>query len=733
MSRQVAILALLWTYGALAEAPPEGYLLGLRLMQERLYADAARQFERVHNEQAAGEYGARALFMAAECKKSAGWRDAAVECYRQLADSKDLVGLLARLRLAEAALDDGEAGRALELLSRIRGLSGEQEGFRVYLEARALAAAGRTEEAEKLLLRVSDAPVVGDAAALLLGWLYEMAGRTADAQAQYLAVVNRTGGHGAYRSIALVHLADVARRAGRYEEALGLVRRAGQPLPRPEEFLASLVEGACMLALGQSSEQAALALNRAAAALKRLPETAAAGLAPGLRLLEAAAALASGKPQVLRSALAGVPADSEHALWLRAWLAYIERDYKAALATARGAASKVQAAPLREDMRLVTAAAALALGDWQAALDAADRPFSGRPVGLDAVITAAAALRLKRHDTAIEALRQVSAKAPTAEFVGWAKAAELLAEAAAGADVTSERISAVIAEKDTAPYQPLLRRLLVASALAAGNLPAVEQACRELLPEAKDAEASNLRLLLAWALYSQGKRIEAADALLAVPDDIGSKHQAALVLAEAGAHDRARPLLAEAARAGLELAADTALYAAQAAEMPADDVLRLLRPMLEGRHGDKYLELSLRRLLAAAWQQNNWKLLAAGAELALKAATDDPAKALARLYRALAALKAGDFNTAAVASQNALPGLGGADRILGLYVCGMAALKTGEREEALAHLLYVGILTTPGDAATGAMRKEALAAAAETAKNMDRLEVAELASRYLRQ
>lgn len=728
----IAMVLLVSVLVRAAETPPEAYVVGLRLMKEGLYSEAAQQFERAHRDAPRSPYATKALFLSAECKREIGWHKAAGEIYEQIAKGRDRENQLARVRLAEYALDEGKASEALKWLEDVAGLSGTQEGFRVYLQGRALAAAGRVEEAERLLQRMADVPGTGEAASLLLGWLLETKGRVAEAQSRYRSVLKRGGERGPYCAVAFVHLADIERRGGRFAEALGLIskaRAAGAVLPGREQFLADYVEGTCLLARGDKPDQAARALSKARNALSNLPPDAAGEFSGVLQVLDGAAALSAGDMGTLQKALKGLPEKSEYAVWLGAWSAYLSGDTAAALKMAAEDAKAVKEGVLLEDLRLVRAAAALREGKWEEALEASEADFPARPRELNEVIQAAAAIRLGRTKEAVTALEKIVAGGTAGAFVGWASAALLVLEATGGGEVVPERVAAVMDERDSEKYKPVLQRLLVGAAYRKGEPAELEKVVKELLPTAGGREAEELRVLLAWAQYAQGRKAEAAKTLLTAGAAPSRKYQAALLLAEAGAHEEARRLILEARREGHAIDPTAALYAAQSKAISSDEVFALLEPLLSA---GKEAETALRRLFAAAWDRKDWKLLLRGTELALKHTEEGPAKTLARVYRALAEVKDGDADASMVAVSNALPRLGGSDRVLGIYVRGIAALRLGRKEEALSDLLYVGVLSSGTDDAARRFREEALGGAVKAAKELGKQEVVVLAERYLR-
>ncbi len=148
---------------------------------------------------------------------------------------------------AEQHMIEGRAGAALALYGQVLDLHPDV-GEALLGKGQALAALGRSSEAETPLLELLAADPTNAAALTQLGWVYLDGGLLARAEELFLMAMNAAKG----QSVAARGYATAALRAGRYERAVRLFEDALTLFPADAELLVGL--GDALAEIGRSAD-----------------------------------------------------------------------------------------------------------------------------------------------------------------------------------------------------------------------------------------------------------------------------------------------------------------------------------------------------------------------------------------------------------------------------------------------------------------------------------------------
>ncbi|HHN46891.1 MAG TPA: tetratricopeptide repeat protein [Planctomycetes bacterium] len=721
-------LAFVLAVAVTAEEP--SYAVGATLYSRGLYADAADMFLAFAQNRPADALVPRALMLAGEARRRSGDTDAAYRIYEELSQKhpKSPQAALAQLRSLEIEITNNKTDGRAKILQSIRGLPQEAEALRVFLLAKTLVAEGRRDEAMRVIEQAEGAGLAGGGAYLIKGDVALDAGDHSAALAAYQKALQEER----LKPAATLRLAELARRAGRTSDALGLYRSVNAASFASEREKAVWAAGyaLALLASGEyvtARQQISAALLSARNVPEDLRNTLSAALAPAMGV----SVLLAGDDKALQELLPQLPPDDRLTLWLRVWAAYRSGNHRAALSAAQAAQAMLGDADpaILTDVRLLGALSAAALNDWQAMKPFMSVPFTGYPDYIQAHLhvmrLAAEKASAAEINSALEALLKTSPPAPVA---AWAEALLAYHALLAGEIENAEmRIKAFTAANPASPYVVPLKKSLLAAASTSAEPGKIIALAGDFLPFVPPADAPAVNELLAWGMYRQGRKKEAADALLkarAASRDNTLKprmlYEAALCTAESGDEAAAVKLLRQAHDEGHPLPADTAVWLVlrlPPEEAPA--IAERLAPALgsPGAQGAAAM-LAVAQVHASA---RRWQELGQAMDvyLAARAPGDAPPDvAVARMYKALADLNLDRTGAAFAVIDSALPLLDGFRRMQGLVVRGRALARLGRLDEALADLLHVGILAAPADTESISLVREALLEARSVAEKL---------------
>jgi TolA-binding protein len=716
---------------ASSAAEDTSYAVGATLYARGLYADAALQFLGFVKASPQDALAPRALLLAAEARRRTGDNAAAYDLYQNVEKSypKTPQSALAQLRVAEIEILNNKIEGRAKTLQSLKGLPPEAESLRTFLLAKVLVAEGRKEEASRVIEQAEGAGFAGGSAYLVKGDIALAGGDFGTALAAYQKALQEDR----LKPTATLRLAELARRAGRNDDALTLYRtiNVGSLPSEREKVVYTAGFGLSLLSSGdyRSAQQQ---LSSAIQFAKKMDDATRSSIIAACLPALSVSALLNGDMKLIDDLTADLPPNDSLTTWLRTWTAYRKGDFKSALQTAQSvaAAGNEKNAGIANDIRLVGAVSAANLKDWGNLKALLIGPFSGYPEYLNPLLQA---LRIYGEqappqdlDLALQALLRTS---PPSNIASWAEA--LLASQAVKSgnlDNAEVRVKGFVSAYPTSPYVSPLRKSLLALAAASAPPAKIVELAKEYIASNPAGDITDAEELLAWGLYGQGQKKEAADALLKAHDiakDQAVKgrlvYEAGLSLAEGGDEKAALKLLYDAGKDGFALPPDAAVWATLHSSPDEASVLaERLVPALKSE--GPLSQAALAAIYRTYSSSGRWKELGEAIDVYLAARKPDEAgaeeSAAARLYKAEA-----EFNLDRAASSftlvdNALPSLRGFDRAKALLIRGRSLVRLGRPDEGLSDLLYVGMVVVPLDDASKAVVHSALVEARATAEKL---------------
>ena len=725
------VLAVTILSTASVAAEDTSYAVGATLYARGLYADAAVQFLNFVKASPQDALAPRALLLAGEARRRTGDNAAAYELYQNVEKSypKTPQAALAQLRVAEIEILNNKTEGRAKTLQALRGLPPEAESLRTFLLAKVLVAEGRKEEATRVIEQAEGAGFAGGSAYLVKGDIALAGGDFGTALAAYQKALQEDR----LKPAATLRLAELARRGGRNDDALTLYRsiNIGTLQSEREKAVYTAGFGLSLLATGDY-RTAQQQLSSAIQFSKKMDNATRASVTAACLPALSVTALMNGDTKSIDDTMADLQPNDSLTTWLRVWTAYRKGDFKTTLQIAQSvaAAGNEKNTGVANDIRLVGAISAANLKDWGNLKALLIGPFPGYPAYLNPLLQA---LRVYGEqgpaqdlDTALQALLRTS---PPSNIASWGEA--LLASQAVKSgnlDNAEVRVKGFVSAYPTSPYVAPLKKSLLA--LAAANAPPAKivELAKEYIASNPAGDITDAEELLAWGLYSQGQKKDAADALLKARDitkDQAVKgrlvYEAGLSLAESGDEKAALKLLYSAGKEGFALPPDAAVWATLHSSPDEASVLaERLVPALKSE--GPLSQAALTAIYRTYSSSGRWKELGDALDVYLAARKPDEAgaeeSAAARLYKAEA-----EFNLDRAASSftlidNALPTLRGFDRAKALLIRGRSLVRLGRPDEGLSDLLYVGMVVVPMDDASRTLVRSALQEARTVAEKL---------------